>query len=151
MTFNNLHDGIQKGCDCLSQKPLSESTEDAFVRTIKKRSVSIEDFWSHRERGIRMRIAAPGCSIECQYRGVSMNKLDNNTEAIRSRWEAVGLISPRGVKTSKFVCTFGIKVGAGKIWDTSNNQPESHHTLLKADAFSLDLISVKEIIPASKF
>jgi hypothetical protein len=154
MTFNDLHNDIEEGCDCLSQKPLSQNPEASFVRAIKKRTVSPEDFRSHRERNIRMRIAARGCSTECQYRGVSMNKLDNNAAAIRSYWEAVSLISPRGVRrasSNKFVCAFSIKEEAGKIWDTSNNKPEAHYTLLKADAFSLELISVKEVIPVSQF
>ena len=151
MTFNDLHTDIQEGCDCLSQTPLSENPEIAFVRAIKKRMVSIEDFLSGRERGLRM--VLKGCKDACKYRGVSINRLDSNTEAIRSHWEAVRLISPRGLKptSNKFVCAFSIRVGAGKIWDTSNNRPEAHHTLLKADGFSLELISVKEILSVSKF
>jgi hypothetical protein len=100
-----------------------------------------------------MRVPIRGCSKECDFRGVSMNKLNNNAEAIRRHWESVRLISPRGEKptSNRFVCAFSIKVGAGKIWDTSKNQPECHHTLLKADAFSLELISVKEIKPAHEF
>jgi len=151
MTFNDLHNDIEEGCDCLSQKPLSEDPQAAFVRAIKKRAVSVKDFRSHRERGMRMKVK--GCKGECKYRGVSINKLDNNTEAIRNSWEAARLISPRGVKpkSNKFVCAFSIKLGAGKIWDTSNNQPEAHHTLLKADAFSLELILIREIKPVSEF
>ncbi len=147
MTFNDLHKDIEQGCNCINQVGVSENTEDSFARSIKEAVLSIDDFKSYHEIG--MVIRRKNCKDECKYRGVSVSKLNDNTAAIKAKWQAVKLIAPQGTK--RFVCTFRLKVGAGKVWDTSNNKADAHHTLLKADGFNLASVEVKEIVPVAEF
>jgi hypothetical protein len=152
MTFNELHDSIENGCDCLTQTPLVETTKDEFVRAIDKSVVSTDDFKSHLELGRPLRAPIKSCRMACEYRGLSVNKLDNNAAAIKAFWEAVGMISPKARKGKRFVCAFRLNAGAGIVWDTSHSQPQAHHTILKADGFNANTgITVSQIIPIAKF
>jgi hypothetical protein len=149
MTFNELHDGISHGCNCLDQEGVSENTEDFFARAVEQNVPSMDDFKSYLENGQRPKRPIKGCRTECMWRGVSVNKLGGNVPDIKAKWQTAKLFAPQGTKN--FVCTFRLKVGAGKMWDTSNKQPDAHHSLLKADGFSLASVEIKAIVPIADF
>ena len=150
MTFNELHDGLESGCNCLEQEGVSDvNTADVFARVLEGETLSIDDFRSYHELSKAPRYQQKTCRSKCQRRGVSINKIGVNEAEIKQRWVQVRLISPEGF-TEK-ICKFRIKADSGKVWDTSNGEPHAHHELLKADGFSLMSIEVVKVVSAADF
>ncbi len=150
MTFDKLHEGIAEGCNCLDHEGISENSEDCFVRVIYEEDLSANDWKSYHEFG-KLPKNKPNCKGTCKWRGVSINKLIDNREAIKNKWlSLVNFFAPKGIKKS-FICIFRLRKDAGKVWDTSSQQAHAHHDLLKSDSFCLESIEVLEIIPFAEF
>jgi hypothetical protein len=150
MKFDKLHEGLERGCNCVELKGVSENTNDFFTRAITGKDLTMNDLKSYHEIG-KIPRGPQNCKARCRWRGVSINKLSGNKTAIKEKWLSIpAFFSPQGVQNA-FVCTFKLKTGAGKVWDTSSNRPEAHHDLLKADGFNLESVEIREIVPFADF
>lgn len=151
MTFNDLHNGLEGGCNCIEQEGVSEvNTADVFARVLEGETLSINDFRSHHEKSkMRPKYPLKNCRSKCMWRGVSINKVNGNEGEIKQKLITVGQISPEGL--TGMICKFRINADAGKVWDTSGNNPDAHHTLLKADGFNLLSIEVVKVVSAADF
>lgn len=153
MTFAELHDGIEYGCDCITQHGVADAaTTDTFTRLVSRSPIDSTDFSSYFERRTLLSRPIASCAGHCKHRGVSINRLNENKDSIKESYTRIRNFSPQAdADTEKFVCVFKVKAEAGKIWDTSNNKPENHHTLLKGDGFELGRLDVLKVVAIENF
>lgn len=139
MTFNALHKDL--ACDCLADSGIAENTSDTFVRWVKADPPTLRDFNSQHEEEAHPK--ADDCDYLCKHRGVSIHKADQVSEpVIKAQWAEYTRFRPRLPRT---FCKFKLKSGAGKVWKTPTKTFPYHHTLLKSDQFSMEMVSLIEV------
>lgn len=149
-TFTKLHEGTE--CKCLELGEISENHADTFTRLSFTAEITEETFYSHHERKPKYKKPFRDCNETCMWRGVSINKYLKNREAIKTAYHSIRYIAPQGKIPDKFVCSFRLVGEAGKVWDTSKNKPELHHTFLKCDAYKFkDCIQIVALCPLREF
>ena len=143
MTFNNLHESIENDCDCINQVGVAENLTDMFVRRVWTGEPTDGDFRSWREESRKNTYKK--CDDICNFRGVSMSKVDGETEeGIISRYKTTVSLSP--TLRPPFYCRLKLRRGAGFVKHSPSQKDKHHHTLFKSDTFSIKLVEVLEVV-----
>jgi len=138
MTFETINS--DSTCDCLSKAEIDTTNE--YVRKLRKDNVEGKDFLTHWEREIRPETES--CEIICSYKGVSLNQFNPESEdQILEKYRTTFKINP---KMGAYYLKFRLNEGAGKVKFAPEENDKSHHSLFKADDFSLDKIVIIETV-----
>lgn len=142
--FTKLHEGIDTKCNCLEQPKVTENLNDTFARRVKNIPPALVDFASYHEENRRIQKGKENdCRCICEFRGVSINKVDaTNEDTLIKDWKEEIKNKP---KSSSIYCKFRIKTDECLVWDTSHQKNKFHFTLLKADEFKIEDLEIVEV------
>lgn len=141
MEFKNLHADIDFSC---INKGVTENTNDVFTRKMKSSALKDEDFLSYWDLGRRPPVLEK--REICRYKGVSINKYENDADIRRlyNRLFSDASKFKRKKIRPKYYCKLRFKKGAGMVWLNGNIKPY-HFTFFKSDAFSLSLVGEVQV------
>ncbi len=148
MSYDKLHNGLT--CDCLTQEGVRDEPESDFVRSIPKKFISMDHLASYHERGWKPRYPLNSDKTRCKWRGLSINKLNENRPQIREYYQHLKATAPMGFDF-EYVCIFRVRTETAKVWPTPSRTQPSHYSLLKSDEFDISSLDIAEIVPLTGF
>ena len=142
MTFESLH--ADTDCDCLGEA--FEDIEKLFARRISKPTLKESDFYSPWERRKRPQLLI--CDNICQFKGISINEWNDDTEKqILSKYvNGLRLQDLDNKIIRESVLIFKFKVKSGVLISSPTKQDSSHYTFFKSDNFNIEHLEVVKTI-----
>jgi hypothetical protein len=142
MTFEQLHDEIKQGCNCL-QYGSPPIADHAFYRQGENIPATDDDFKSHWE--LQKPLSGNSCKNHCDYRGVSIFQIKDELDRKKIELKKSFQFSPIPRKIAYFV---RIKNDAGLVWDQQKDN--GHCNLFKCDNFSLEYVEFVDVFDMSE-
>lgn len=147
MTFDILHSDIE--CDCI--KDTFENGNQLFARKISKPSPKSGDFKTYWERDKRP--LKNLCVEICQYKGISINYWNENSEnqVIEKYVASLDTQIQGGKNIRDCILVFRFKEQVGLIMPSPTKKDPSHCTFYKCDSFDIQGIEEIKIIEIKKY
>ncbi len=147
MTFDSLH--ADTDCDCVNEA--FENTNQLFARKISKPSPKNADFktyWERDKRPIQNK-----CSEVCQFKGISINFWDKDSEnqVIDKYVTSLKTQIQVGKNIKDCILVFKFKKDVGSLMPSPTKKDPSHFTFFKSDSFDIEGIEEVNIIELKKY
>jgi hypothetical protein len=120
---------------------VESDTASWFLRRVKAVRPTKDDFVSWFDEGIDSERHRESCEEHCEYRGVSVNRIDGFNEGrILEKFRRTLQFSPA---MPKYYCKFKFTIWAGIVRATPRPDNESHFTFFRSDQFGLDTLYMR--------
>ncbi|UOE49655.1 hypothetical protein MTO98_01045 [Mucilaginibacter sp. SMC90] len=144
MNFTKISNNTE--CDCFTKS--NENTTDMFVRKVRRsENLNNADFRNHIERG-KIPEDKNNCGEVCGYHGVSIELWNEYSSAqLKERYLQTLSFSP---KSKNNLCVIKFQPGCGLVKhtpDQKNGYNEFHYDFYKNDDFSVERLSLVEMVP----